>query len=214
LTRLRTVLLAGLGAIGAGALTFAIGPAVAQPAAASVDQALVSRASTYLQGLNAAQGRFVQTDARGRVTQGTFYLKRPGKIRFEYDKPSGLLIVSDGANVKVQDQRLKTFDSYPLSRTPLRVFLSKDGRFDQSAAIERVARTADGFSVTARDAKNRKAGAITLVFSDSPMRLKAWTVVDAQGRTTHVALSSLTPSGSLADSLFVLRDPRRATGAP
>ena len=210
--RLRTLLLAALGAVAAGSTPLLAVAAPAAPTVSAADQALVTKASAYLQGLAAAQGRFVQTDARGRMTQGTFYLKRPGKIRFEYDKPSGLLIVSDGANVKVQDSRLKTFDTYPLGKTPLSIFLAKQIRLDQGVVIERVTRTADGFAITARDGRNRTAGAITLAFADAPMRLKEWTVLDAQGGRTRVQLTSLQPAGALSDGLFVLRGKRGPSG--
>src|SRR4051812_46683436 len=104
------------------------GPAFAQPAApaalSAADQALVSRAVAYLEGLTEAKARFVQTDARGRATTGQLFMKRPGKARFAYDPPSGLLVVSDGGVVSIHDARLKTFDSYPLGATPLSLFLA------------------------------------------------------------------------------------------
>src|SRR6476646_9103303 len=88
-------------------------PALAQGLAAD-DQALVDRAVAYLQAMGEAKARFVQTDARGATSQGTVFLKRPGKARFDYDPPSGLLVVSNGSTVSVSDSRLKTFDAYPL----------------------------------------------------------------------------------------------------
>src|SRR5262245_50258293 len=110
------------------ALTLALlaAPAAAWAAPLSAqDQDLVDRAARYLEGLREARARFVQTDARGVSVQGDLYLKRPGKARFAYDPPSGLLVVSDGGVVSVQNSRLKTFESYPLMATPLALFLAK-----------------------------------------------------------------------------------------
>lgn len=187
-------------------------PALAQRAPAAplsaADKALVDRAAAYLEGLTEAKGRFVQTDARGAMTQGSLYLKRPGKARFEYDKPSGLLVVSDGGNVSIADSRLKTFDAYPLMATPLSIFLARQIRLDRGINVTRVARLADGFSITARDGKKQAEGQITLTFSDSPMALVGWTVTDAQGSSTRIRLTSLTKTSGLAPSLFVLKDPR------
>src|SRR5947199_9803015 len=84
------------------------------PALSAADQALVDKAVAYLQGLSEARGRFTQTDGRGAPTTGELFLKRPGKARFAYDPPSGLLVVSDGGRVIVQDKRLDTFTPYPL----------------------------------------------------------------------------------------------------
>ncbi len=184
------------------------GPALAQGALAPADQALVDRAVAYLEGLTEAQGRFVQTDGRGRSTTGQLFLKRPGKARFAYDPPSGLLVVSDGGVVSVQDTRLKTFDAYPLGTTPLSLFLAKTIRLDKGVQVTRVARASDGFSITARDGKKQTAGTITLTFTDNPLALAGWTVTDAQGRPTRVQLVGLQRASGLDKSLFVLKDPR------
>ncbi|HEY9235460.1 MAG TPA: outer-membrane lipoprotein carrier protein LolA, partial [Phenylobacterium sp.] len=174
----------------------------------AADRALADRAAAYLQDLTEAKGRFVQTDARGSVTQGSIYIKRPGKARFEYDKPSGLLVVSDGGNVSIADSRLKTFDAYPLMATPLSIFLSRQIRLDKGINITRVSKMADGFSITARDGKKQAEGQITLTFSDSPLALIGWTVTDAQGASTRIRLTNLTRTSGLPASLFVLKDPR------
>jgi outer membrane lipoprotein-sorting protein len=172
------------------------------------EKALVDKATAYLQGLTEAKARFVQTDPRGITTQGTVYLKRPGKARFDYEPPSALLVVSDGGNVSIADSRLKTFDSYPLMATPLSLFLARNIRLDRGVVISRVSRLADGFSITARDGKKQAEGEITLTFTDSPMSLVGWTVADAQGQSTRIRLVGLQRVSGLDPSLFVLKDPR------
>jgi len=184
------------------------GPALGQSALPPADKALVDRAVAYLEGLTEAKGRFAQTDGRGRVTTGALYMKRPGKARFAYDAPSGLLVVSDGGVVSVQDTRLKTFDQYPLTATPLSLFLARSIRLDKGVTVTRVARMADGFSITARDGKKETAGQITLTFTDAPLALAGWTVTDAQNRPTRVQLIGLQRASGLDRSLFVLKDPR------
>ncbi|MBL8770121.1 MAG: outer membrane lipoprotein carrier protein LolA [Phenylobacterium sp.] len=183
-------------------------PALAQGALSAADQALVSRAIAYLEGLNEARGRFVQTDARGRSVTGQLFMKRPGKARFAYDPPSGLLVVSDGGVVSVQDKRLKTFDAYPLSATPLSLFLAKTIRLDRGVRVTRVQRMRDGFAITARDGNKQTAGEITLSFTEAPLTLAGWTVTDAQGRPTRVQIQGLARASGLDKSLFVLKDPR------
>ncbi|WP_310539277.1 outer-membrane lipoprotein carrier protein LolA [Phenylobacterium sp.] len=205
MTRLtRRALALGLAALPLPAL--AARPTIA-PLSAD-DRSLVDKAATYLQGLTEAKGRFVQTDARGTSTQGTVYLKRPGKARFAYEAPSGLLVVADGANVSVADSRLKTFDRYPLMATPLSIFLARQIKLDRGVVISDVTRLADGFTITARDGKKQAEGQITLTFSNSPMALIGWTVSDAQGQATRIRLTGLQPTSGLAPTLFVLNDPR------
>lgn len=175
---------------------------------ASADQALADQAVAYLDGLKEAQGRFVQTDARGATTQGRIFIKRPGKARFEYAAPSGLLVVSDGLNVTLFDARLKTFDRQLLKATPLNLFLARRVRLDGGVRVTKVSRLADGFSITAEDVRRETRGRITMNFSNDPVGLLGWTITDARGASTRIRLIDFRPASGLDGSLFVLRDPR------
>jgi outer membrane lipoprotein-sorting protein len=209
----RRSLILALAAAGAVAAPALAAPALAQGAGARTalapaDQALVARATAYLEGLTQAKARFVQTDGRGQTSQGVVYLKRPGKARFAYDPPSGLLVVSDGGTVSVADSRLKTFDKYPLMATPLSLFLAKTIRFDRGVEVTAVSRAADGFTITAHDGRKQTAGQISLSFRDAPLTLVGWSVTDAQRRITRVQLVGLAPASGLDPDLFYLKDPR------
>lgn len=187
----------------------ALPPTAAAPAVLSADdQALVNRAADLLQSLSEARGRFVQTDARGAVSRGEVFLKRPGRARFAYEPPSGLLVVADGHFVSVANAQLKTFDRYPLMATPLSLFLARRIRLDRGVVVTRVARMADGFQITARDGGKTAEGRIDLIFAEAPLRLAGWTVWDAQGQATRIDLTDFAPAPGLPPSLFVLNDPR------
>jgi outer membrane lipoprotein-sorting protein len=184
------------------------GAAFAQSRLAPADQALVSRAVAYLEGMSEVRSRFVQTDAAGRTANGTVYLKRPGKARFAYDPPSGLVVVSNGSTVAMSDARLKSFNSYPLATTPLSLFLARSIRLDRGVQVTQVRRLADGFTIVARDTRRETPGQIELTFAEGPLRLVGWTVVDAQRRSTNVRLTGLERASGLDPALFVLKDPR------
>ena len=208
----RLILAAGLAAAAVGGQALA----AQRPQAAVLsaeDQALVDKATAYIQTLGSAKGRFVQTDARGTQTQGTFYLQRPGKARFAYDGPAGLLVVSNGSAVNIFDSRLKTFESYPLSRTPLNLLLAREVRLDRGVVITGVRKLADGFTITAVDAKRQTLGRIALNFSNAPA-LTGWTVTDVKGGETRVRLVDFENTAGLDPKLFVLTDPRRRVGKP
>ncbi len=188
----------------------AASPVAAAPLPAT-DQALVDRAVAYLEGQTSTTGRFVQTDARGAVTQGTIALQRPGKARFEYDPPSGLLVVAGNGVVSVFDRRLKTFDSYPIRATPLGLFLAGRIKLDSGVKVTRVTRLSDGFSLTAEDPRKQTRGSITLNFSDKPLALLGWSLIDPRGSLTRVRLVDLKAAAGLNQSLFVLKDPRQTS---
>ena len=193
------------------AFVLAAGPALAarQPAAvlSDEDKALVDKAAAYLDGLGQEKGRFTQTDPRGTVSAGVLYLNRPGKARFEYEGPAERLVVSDGHTVVVYDGRLKTFNRYPLGSTPLALFLQRHVRLDQKVVVDRVDRLPGGFEIVAHDGRHESQGHIILTFSDDPMALKEWSIVDARGARTDVKLSELQSVSGLDPGLFQLQSP-------
>ena len=166
------------------------------------DKALVAKAAAYLEGLGELKGRFEQTDARGGFSHGDLYLSRPGRARFAYDPPDGRLMISDGRTVWVSDPRLKTLNHYPLRSTPLALFLSQHVRLDRGVAVTNVDRYSDGFALTAVDSNHRAQGQIVLVFADSPIRLREWSLTDSQGRTTRIRLTGLKSTSGLDPDLF------------
>ena len=212
LQRRRLLLGAGL-VTGFAALGVFAGPADAQSNLSAEDRATLQRAQTYLQNLTSAQGTFVETGPGGQRREGRFYLQRPGKMRFEYTDPAGLLVVSDGYNVKRYDPRLEVFRQVPLGATPLSTFLARNVRLDQGVRIDRVTRMSSGaFAITARDSGKPNEGSVILAFAGDPIRLHEWTITDAQGTRTRTQLTSLRPASNLSASLFQLRDPTRRPG--
>ena len=188
----------------------AAAPASAQSNLSAEDQATLRQAQAYLTALTAAQGNFVETGPGGQQRTGKFWLQRPGKMRFEYTEPAGLLVVADGNNVKRYDPRLNVFRQVPLGATPLSTFLAREVRLDQGVRVDRVTRMASGaFAITARDASKPAEGSVILAFAGSPLRLQEWSITDAQGARTRIQLTSLQPASGLAASLFQLRDPTR-----
>ena len=176
------------------------------------DRADLDKVSTYLNGLKSLEGGFVQIGPNGEIDQGRFYLVKPGKLRFEYQAPSPLLIVCDGRTFAVFNKKLKTVDRYPLSATPLDLLLGDKVDLYHNDAIVRVRRQPGSLMIEARTAKNRAKANIAITFTYPALELRQWTVIDDQGLPTTVALRNLELGTSISDSLFVLRD-TKAVGA-
>lgn len=132
-------------------------------------------------------GEFVQFGPRGEQTGGTFYIERPGRIRFNYEKPSEYRVVSDGKSVVISNAKLKTADLYPLSKTPLKLLL--DERIDLSG--DRVRRVKEEDDLTIIELADRNVfgnSTITMMFDPSSFELRQWTIRDAQGKDTTVMI--------------------------
>lgn len=180
----------------------AIAPAAEKPV--PNPQAVVERANSALNGVSTMSAEFTQTSGGRRLT-GLIYMQRPGKLRFEYDKPSTLEVVSDGSTVLVRDRKLNTADPYPVSQTPLKFLLSPRIDLARDTQVRAVTADGDGVKVTVEDSSTIAGSArITLTFDPAVTSLRRWRVTDAQGHTTTVTLSAVEKNKPIDPKVFML----------
>ncbi len=170
---------------------------------ANAQQVSLSDISAYLNALQTAQGEFTQINGDGTISTGTIYIKRPGRIRFEYNPPDRALVIAGGGAVAIFDPRSNTGpESYPLAQTPLSIILAQN--VDLSRARMVTGHTSDGATttVTAQDPDHPEYGNIQLVFTANPVELRQWIVTDDAAGQTTVILGDLTKGGQIGDSQF------------
>ena len=82
----------------------------------------------YLGDIKTLQARFSQTDYMGEIMTGELFLKKPGKIRFSYDPPNYLQIVSKQQAILIFDPKNSGSGplTYPISSTPLGFLIKND----------------------------------------------------------------------------------------
>ncbi len=168
-------------------------------------RALADKVSAYLSSVQTLVGNFVQVGPDGGRTEGTFYIQKPGKVRFEYNAPSPIDIVADGSSVIVRDRKLATQDLYPLSQTPLRYLLAD--RIDLLRDTDVVSITADDTFITVVvEEKTVVIGTsrLTMMFDAKSVQLKQWTVTDPQGYDTTVAVYNLDTAKKPDPNMFVI----------
>lgn len=187
----------------------ALGFAAAMPSLAlgQTNPADLTRISNYLNGISTMQGTFVQVGPDGDLSQGLFYMRRPGRIRFEYQPPNPTLIVADGFWVGVYDVLDGTLDRFPLEETPLDLLLRDRVDFRTEGAIRRIERSSGQLRIQAVDPDAEDQGSITMVFNDNPLELTQWIVVDGQGLATTVALSEIRRNVTIDADKFFISDP-------
>src|SRR5690349_22548482 len=170
------------------------------------DRAVLDAISARLNEVATLKGDFVQVNPDGNLTQGVFYISKPGRMRFEYKPPTPTLIVADGRTVAVANTKLNTVDRYPLSETPLGLVRGNEVDLKNDTAVVDVEHQQGSIVVGARTNANMSRANISLVFSDPGYELRQWTVIDNQGLTTTVALRDLVAGAPLSPSLFLLPD--------
>ena len=168
----------------------------------------IEEAETYLNKLKTAKARFLLTAADGSQQIGTFYLNRPGKLRFEYDPPMKDFIVADGLLIYFYDAQLGEQSNAPIGQTMADFLLRKDIRLGGDVAVEQVVRGGGLLQITLVQKTDPGAGSLTLGFTENPLQLKKWRVVDAQGQIVEVELFQLQTGLKLDSSLFVYHAPK------
>jgi outer membrane lipoprotein-sorting protein len=186
--------------------------AMALPAAA--EKLSLGEISSYLNGLRTAQGQFTQVSEDGTISTGRILLKRPGRVRFEYDPPEEALVVSDGDTVGIIDPRSNEKQGYPLHRTPLKIILANNVDLTRERMV--VGHVSDGVTTTVRaqDPAHPEYGSIDLVFTADPVELRQWIINDANGGSTTVILGDLRRDVRLDNENFVIPGKRTRRIAP
>ncbi len=156
----------------------------------------------YFNSVRTMAGEFVQFGPDGEKSGGEFHMSRPGKIRFIYAKPSSLDIIADGTDVIVRDIKNQTQDLYPLSKTPLRFLLADRIDLTSEANVTNVSIEPDLISVVLEQSTVFGDGRLTMVFDRKTSELRQWTVSDAQGYDTSVAVYNITANQPADDKLF------------
>lgn len=178
------------------------------------DRADLARIEAYLNGLHTLKARFLQIAPDGRTSQGTAWIDRPGRLRFEYDPPSPFLLVAGHGLVVFHDAKLEQTNNFPLSQTPLGILLAENLKLSGDITVTNIDRQPGLIQVTTYRTSSPNDGTLTLVFADGPLLLRQWAVVDGQRQETRVSLFDVSLGGRFDSSLFEFIDPRILGHAP
>lgn len=199
------------GSLAGAAVSAALVVSAPVPAAAQ-DSADLASAVTALRAISTMGADFVQADARGQQVRGVLTLKRPGRIRFQYEKGVPMLVVSDGSALTFVDYEVRQVQRWPIKSSPLGALLDPNrdvGKFGRvmPTGSDRIV------SIEVRDKARPEYGVITLIFTrkgDAPggLELSSWAALDSQKRRTIVTLSNQQYGVPVANNAFRFNDPR------
>lgn len=159
--------------------------------------------SNYINSITTAQSPFTQINGDGTISTGTLYIRRPGRIRFEYNPPEKSLVMAGGGQVAIFDGKSNTGpEQYPIKRTPLSLILERNVDLNRRQMV--VGHSVDGPKtiVKAQDPEHPEYGNIQLVFTGDPIELRQWIITDGSGFQTTVILGALQTGVTLSARLF------------
>ena len=174
---------------------------LATPVAA--EKISLNEISSYFNAMTTAEAQFSQVTDTGETSTGRLFIRRPGRIRFEYDSPEATLVVVGGGQVAVFDPKSRDEPlRFPLRHSPLSLVLERAVDLAQRDMVVAHFEAGSQTAVTLQDPENPDYGFIQLIFTDNPVQLRQWVVQDNSGGRTHIFLDSLTQGVKLSNVLF------------
>ena len=206
---IRNLLLAGILSLFAQAVTISVVKAAETIAAKlSVEnQQDLKRIETFLNGMETARAGFLQVSSNGAVATGKLLLSRPGKMRFEYDPPTPIMIIADGTFLIYIDKELKSPIHSWLSTSLIGFLVEEDIKLNGDVTVTKFEKGSNILRVTLARTKDPEQGSITMIFSDQPLALRQWIITDQQGIRTTVTLSNLESGIKIDPKLFIFNRP-------
>jgi outer membrane lipoprotein-sorting protein len=182
------------------------------PTSAQNQSDMMDRVVSHMQGVGTMTATFTQTDRRGQTLSGKLLMKRPGHVRFEYQKGVPLLIVGDGKALTLIDYEVKQVQRWPIRNSPLAALLDPGQDLRRYGKLVQTS-TDDVISVEVRDPKRPEFGVITMVFvkqagAPGGLTLNGWVALDSKNNRTSIRLGNVKFNGNIPNSSFTWKDPR------
>ena len=172
----------------------------------------VHRIEAYLTGVKSLKARFQQFSQNGGLIYGNIYLRRPGRLRIEYDPPVPVLIVADGTWASFYDTELDQLNQAPLGSTPAWFLLRDPVSLTDGVTITSLRRAPGAMQIEMYQTRDPDAGLVRLIMTDDPIELRQWYIVDGSGKEVHVGLDKVEIGIPLSNNLFVTPTMRRNMG--
>ncbi|MBN2631369.1 MAG: outer membrane lipoprotein carrier protein LolA [Rhodobacteraceae bacterium] len=169
--------------------------------------------SSYLNSLTTVEADFTQVNGDGTIATGKLFIRRPGRVRFEYAPPDRSLVMAGGSQVAIFDAKSnQPPEQYPLKRTPLNLILAADIDLGKARMVVGHKEVENTTRVIAQDPENPSYGTIELVFTAAPVALRQWIITDDVGNQTTVILGEMKKGGAFPASYFDISSETRKRG--
>jgi len=213
----RTLLRTGAGVLGAAALAPVLPRlALAETAQAAQltdsDKADIERVEGYLNGITTMKASFQQYTESDGLSFGRIYLRRPGRLRVEYDPPSEILLIADGTLLSYYDAELNHIEQMPLKLSPMWFLLRENVKLGGDVTVTQFKKATNTILIGLVQSDEPDAGSVLLQLGDKPLELQQWTIVDSKNQEVRVALYNAEFGVKLENSLFRTPEKRKGKG--
>ena len=165
----------------------------------------IKKIETYLNSIKSFEADILQIDPYGNETSGTIKLKKPGKLRIEYDDPKAdhLILASNGVLVVIDYKSNTEPLRYPINETPLK-YLSNQNLDLRNQAIDfKIYTSENKVALELKEIeRSLSSGRIILYFATDPISITGWEIPINTNQSTKIILENLTLNSQLNDDLF------------
>ena len=159
--------------------------------------------SQYLQNLKILKAEFSQTTPDDTISSGTILIKRPGRMRFEYNKPDKtLVLVSAGALAIFDPKGDEEPITYPIKNNPISLILTGEVDLLNSGIVENYEKNIEEAVLTIRDPKRPERGSVEMVFTGAKPELKQFSIKNENGSSTSILLNDIEYPKKINETLF------------
>ena len=153
------------------------------------DVADLIRIEQHLNTSRTLRARILQVASDGSYSEGMLHIQRPGRMRLEYDPPNPTMIIADGINLIYIDRELDHATAVLLRFTAAELILRDNlSLLSKDLLVTGFSRSPGVIRISLVRAKDPLEGRIMMVFSNKPLELRKWVVIDDQGIKTTVSL--------------------------
>jgi len=203
----RTLLRAGAGMLGAAMLApmlprIALADTAQAAQLTDSDKADIARVEGYLNGMTSVKASFQQSTGSQGIDFGRIYLRRPGRLRVEYDPPSEIVLIADGTLLSYYDAELNHIEQVPLKLSPMWFLLRENVKLGGDVTVTSFRKDANTISIGLVQSDEPDAGSVVLELGDKPLELRKWTITDSSGSQVHVSLYNSQFGVELNNALF------------
>jgi outer membrane lipoprotein-sorting protein len=166
------------------------------------DKADIARVEAYLNSIDTMKASFQQFIENEGLTFGRIYLRRPGRLRVEYDPPSEILLIADGTLLSYYDAELNHIEQVPLRFSPMWFLLRDDVELGGDVTVTQFKKSANAILIGLVQSDEPDAGSVMLELADNPLELTQWTITDPAGTQVRVGLYNTEFGMPLQPALF------------
>ncbi len=164
---------------------------------------IINKIENYFNNITTLQAKFIQLDEDGSYKNGILMISKPVKIRFEYKKPSSILIVSDGQYVIFYDKNLNQLNRISINKVPIKFLVNNNFSFkNNDIIIKNIEYEGNVIILSIQYNKNMLTNKIKLIFENNPLILRQWIIEDSQGYKTRISLEDVNTEIKLDEKKF------------